>query len=177
MGLADTFRALGQVMHLVQDASVPAHTRGDSHVYYDVHGKEVGKYHYEVWVNSLKYDDLSNLLCDPSAVPLGFDTSILNITSEPSAPIPIANIFDTNKYDGSNPGVAIGTSIGLTEYTNANFFSEHTIFKDYPHPAFEDTNYWNALNDPVMADAEDGNVDNRIYIRKVVGEPMLAWHQ
>jgi hypothetical protein len=28
---AETFRAVGQVMHLVQDMSVPAHTRGDKH--------------------------------------------------------------------------------------------------------------------------------------------------
>ena len=30
-----TFRALGQVMHLAQDASVPAHTRNDVHVLYN----------------------------------------------------------------------------------------------------------------------------------------------
>jgi hypothetical protein len=31
---ANTFRALGQLMHLVQDASVPAHVRGDVHILY-----------------------------------------------------------------------------------------------------------------------------------------------
>ena len=30
--LADTFRGLGQLMHLVQDMSVPEHTRDDGHV-------------------------------------------------------------------------------------------------------------------------------------------------
>ena len=30
---ANTFRALGQLMHLVQDASVPAHVRNDFHAY------------------------------------------------------------------------------------------------------------------------------------------------
>ena len=34
-----TFRGIGQVMHLVEDASVPAHTRDDAHV--------IG-YHYEL---------------------------------------------------------------------------------------------------------------------------------
>ena len=32
---ADTFRGLGQLMHLVQDLSVPAHTRDDGHILYN----------------------------------------------------------------------------------------------------------------------------------------------
>ncbi len=39
-----TFRALGQVMHLLADASVPAHTRNDIHVFpLELFGSEVGK--------------------------------------------------------------------------------------------------------------------------------------
>ena len=40
-----TFRGIGQLMHLVEDASVPAHTRDDAHV--------VG-YHYEEEVNKMR---------------------------------------------------------------------------------------------------------------------------
>ena len=56
--LADAFRALGQVMHLVQDASVPAHVRNDIHVYFKVPllGIKTGKYHYEVWVDNHRRD-------------------------------------------------------------------------------------------------------------------------
>ena len=163
--LADTFRALGQIMHLVQDVSVPAHVRNDTHVSIDLFGKKIGKYHYEVWVN----DNLATI----SLSPINFDKAILNIIPEATAPIPIANIFDTNKYnaDGSNPEVATGVSIGISEYANANFFSEGTNFKNYPHPAVADTNFQNIdFKHPEVVDAEDGKLDNRIYIKKVVGE-------
>jgi hypothetical protein len=167
--LADTFRALGQVMHLVQDSSVPAHVRNDIHIYFSLPlGIKVGKYHYEVWVDKHR----GSLNLNPSQNDI-FDPSILGIFYESSAPIPIANIFDTNKYDGSNPNIATGRSIGLAEYTNANFFSEDTIFKNYPHPAYDDTSYPNIdWKHPEIADAEDGKLDNRIYIRKTAGEPV-----
>ncbi|MGQ9645161.1 MAG: hypothetical protein ACUVWO_01310 [Thermodesulfobacteriota bacterium] len=165
--LADTFRALGQIMHLIQDASVPAHTRNDPHVYIDLFGKKIGKYHYEVWVN----DNRRTINLSPKS----FDKAIFNIIPEATAPIPIANIFDTNKYstDGSNPEVATGSSIGIAEYTNANFFSEGTVFKNYPHPDYADTNFQSIdWKNPEVVDAEDGKLDNRIYIKKVVGEPV-----
>jgi len=161
--LADTFRALGQIMHLIQDASVPAHVRNDPHVYIDLFGKKIGKYHYEVWVNENRRTiNLS---------PINFDKAILNIIPEATAPVPIANIFDTNRYDGSNLNVAMGASIGITEYANANFFSEGTIFKNYPHPTYSDTNFF-AIDwrNPEVIDAEDGKLDQRIYIKKTVGE-------
>jgi hypothetical protein len=161
--LADTFRALGQIMHLIQDASVPAHVRNDPHVYINLFGKKIGRYHYEVWVGA-----------NMEKIPLhsqGFNKSILNITPEPIAPLPIANIFDTNRYDGSNLNIAMGTGIGITEYANANFFSEGTIFKNYPHPMYSDTNFFAInLRNPEIIDAEDGKLDQRIYIKKTAGE-------
>jgi hypothetical protein len=50
--LADTFRALGQIMHLVADSSVPAHVRNDIHVFpLDAFGKEwnIRWQTYESW--------------------------------------------------------------------------------------------------------------------------------
>ncbi|MBA4369937.1 MAG: hypothetical protein C0403_20095, partial [Desulfobacterium sp.] len=43
---AEMFRGLGQLMHLVEDASVPDHTRNDTHV--------TG---YELWVDNKKESD------------------------------------------------------------------------------------------------------------------------
>jgi hypothetical protein len=103
-------------MHLVHDASVPTHTRNDPHV--------LG---YEKWVQ--KNTDINTIS------PIFFDNSILG---RPTSDLPIANIFDTNQYDGNNPQVAVGTDIGLTEYTNANFFSEDTInSKDFAYPRID----------------------------------------
>ncbi len=132
--LADTFRALGQVMHLVQDASVPAHTRDDAHV--------VG-YHYEKAVEKLRKEDDPKFL-EAVTNPLYFDSSILTFTPNPLAPIPIAKIFDTDIYYNTNPSpdVTAGNTIGLAEYTNANFVSEGLIsanFQDFPYPRSQDT--------------------------------------
>lgn len=149
--LADTFRALGQIMHLIQDASVPAHVRNDPMFTSTCLVKKIGKYHYEVCVN----DNMQTI----SLSPINFDKTIFNIILEATAPIPIANIFDTSRYntDGSNPEVATGSSIGITEYTNANFFSEGTIFQKYPHPAIADTNLQTIdFKHPEVVDAEDG---------------------
>lgn len=45
--LAETFRGLGQLMHLVEDMSVPAHTRNDGHLLYN----------YENWILNIQYND------------------------------------------------------------------------------------------------------------------------
>lgn len=157
-------------MHLVQDASVPAHVRNDANVYFKLPlvGLKAGKYHYKVWVD--KHLGSLNKTLSQNDV---FDSSILGIFYESSAPIPIANIFDTNKYDGSNHNIATGNRIGLAEYTNANFFSENTIFKNYPHPAFDDTNFFTIdWKNAEVVTAEDGKPDKRVYIRKTAGEPV-----
>jgi hypothetical protein len=163
---ADTFRGLGQLMHLVEDASVPAHVRNDGHPFGYISKEYPRGYHYEIWAKKKNGADYLATI-----VPLTFDKSILTLATDSSAPAPISNILDTNQYDGTNPNVTVGSSIGLAEYTNANFFSEDTIFTDYPHPAYTETAYpdidW---THPELADAEDGKLDSIIYIRKTVGE-------
>ena len=163
--LADTFRALGQIMHLVHDGVVPAHVRNDPHLYVEFLGLKIGKFHFEKWI----LDNFGRIQL--KAAP--FDKSIFDIIPEATAPIPIANIFDTNRYDGTNLSVATGSQIGITEYTNANFFSEGRIFIKYPHPALEDTNIFSIDGkNPELADAEDGKLDRRIYVKKIFGEPL-----
>jgi hypothetical protein len=123
---AKTFRAIGQLMHLVHDASVPAHVRNQVHILFN----------YEKWVEKIRNEEertFNNFIANPTS----FDPSILNlIVLDPQAPIPIANIMDTDKYGGSNPDITAGTAIGIAEYTNANFFNERTIFSDnFAYPA------------------------------------------
>ena len=111
---AETFRGLGQLMHLIQDASVPAHTRNDFHVLYN----------YEKWVKANEDGIFKNN-------PIFFYSIINNV----------ASFIDTNQYNGTNPGITASASLGLSEYTNANFFSEDTInASNFPYPKFtEDT--------------------------------------
>jgi hypothetical protein len=123
---ANTFRALGQLMHLIQDSSVPAHGRNEIHTLY----------HYEKWLEKIRNVD-KDTFDKFLETPISFDPSLLNLVPfSSSAPIPIANIVDTDKYGGSNPEITATLAIGLAEYANANFFGESTIFSNaFPYPA------------------------------------------
>lgn len=114
--LADSFRALGQVMHLVQDTAVPAHVRNDLHLIPD--GFEV---YASENVNSLNF------------VPIAFSGPKNSISTYSPR-----QLWDSDQYDGTNPKTS--AAIGLAEYTNANFASEDTIFTEN---YLDD---WNQLN-------------------------------
>jgi hypothetical protein len=110
--------------------SVPEHARNDGH-YADA---------YEEWVRASPASENPQwraILTNALAKPIFFNATAL---AQPSvfgtqAPIPIANLFDTNQYNGTNPAVTLNQSIGLAEYTNANFVSPDTIFKNYSYPS------------------------------------------
>ena len=125
---AETFRGIGQVMHLVEDASVPLHTRHDAHFLFN----------YEGWVEEIHKKD-SNTFDDwlADSGRYGYDKSILNIDPNPLAPFPIARIIDTDKYTEANPGITISEPVGIAEYSNANFFSNDTAFRDLPYPDWD----------------------------------------
>ena len=147
---AETFRGLGQLMHLVQDLSVPAHTRDDIHPLYN----------YETWaLEILDYEKISGY------DPISFDPSAIGNTN-PLASVPFANLFDTNQYVEPNPdpSVTLRADIGLSEYTNANFFSLDTIFKDFPYPkssSVQEVDY--EIQDP----RDPSNMVFRQYYKKV----------
>jgi len=122
--MANCFRALGQLMHLIQDASVPAHVRGEFHFL---------TFHYEKWLEAMRSSNsekdrqrFNNFIANPSL----FDRSILDGSPNPLPSIsgfeltPIARIIDTDQYNGSNPEVTFTRPVGLAEFTNANFFGE-----------------------------------------------------
>jgi hypothetical protein len=116
--LASTFRAVGQVMHLVEDASVPAHVRNDAHP------PVISGYHYETWARA-NQDGLDTSPLRPS----------LNLTGaipdeENKTYVPIYKLFDSDQYTGDNPGITDSLSVGIAEYTNAHFFSDDTIFAE-----------------------------------------------
>ena len=168
---AFTFRALGQVMHLLSDSSVPAHVRNDIHVFpltIPGIGMEVGKQTYESWAGK-KFSVL-----DYTAKKV--DQSIFNqAVTNSSAPVPISALWDQNKYTGTNPSVTWTTNpsisaFGLAEYTNANFFSEDTIFNDYPHPKKENT-----TARLVEQTAKDGKKDKVWYIQGYTSERLAAY--
>ncbi len=138
--LADTFRGLGQLMHLVEDMSVPAHTRNDGHLLYN----------YEKWVLKPMNVDIANIGSTP------YGGTIQNIS----------NLFDVDRYNGNNPEITLPCNsnnlIGLSEYTNANFFSEDTInTSTFTYPRWVDTT-------KVVEDyrSSDGQIRKREYYRR-----------
>jgi len=131
-----TFRSLGQLMHLVQDLSVPEHARNDGHYLRA----------YEQWVaiNSVGSDPLINI---NAIEPIAFDKNLLG-NNNPLAAVPFANLFDTNTYTGSNPETTktivdpqdqspLPQTVGLSEYTNANFISPDTAFTEFSYPSLQ----------------------------------------
>jgi hypothetical protein len=132
---ADTFRALGQIMHLVTDASVPEHTRNDAHPL----GVALGNYEY--WVSNqhgLPGSTVeTNFILNYLSNPFRPDPAILRqSTGDSLAPVPVARLIDTDTYRGrtTGPNVTFGRAIGIAEVANANFFSEDTGNDPSPYP-------------------------------------------
>lgn len=159
MNFSNMFRAVGQLMHLVHDSSVPEHTRNDAHALpaYEAYVENVRNANSTLWRSWIN-----------GSPP--FDKSILNVPTVPLAPVPISRIIDTDRYTGMNPEVTIDSRIGLAEYTNANFLSRDTMFTDdlnstnrhyFPYPKGSNAILWTDSS------------NNRRYLRKTGdGEPI-----
>ncbi len=119
---AKTFKGVGHIIHLIQDAAQPAHVRNDPHPLDDI--GIIPQFEYWAKYNAERLG-LYNL---PPIFPAVFlNTSI-------GGYIPITQFWDTDLYNGANPPAA--TNIGISEYTNANFLSEETIFTGFSYPAW-----------------------------------------
>ena len=156
--LAIMFRSLGQLMHLISDASVPAHVRNDSHSSGDP---------YEDWVEN--NPDIIKSFGAFSVDKAIFDLAV----QDTEVPSPISALWDHDEYNvGSAMPDGSNDTIGLAEYTNANFLTEDTI-ECYPHPALAETGYdnfsWQNLE---TVTADDFQIDKRIYFGKKAGDPI-----
>jgi hypothetical protein len=142
------FKALGHLMHLVQDQAVPAHARNDAHL--PVPG-ELDWYHRYVDLQARFM--LPPLECEASD-PAYYGGLWFGMGSIDPSPelltgtrsdglLPIANLIDADAYDGTNANAVTFNpgAFGVGEYTNANFFSEDTIEEDYLEP-FLDRSQW-----------------------------------
>lgn len=163
---AKTFQALGQVMHLIEDMAVPAHTRNDfsAHLYF----QGAGLSSPVTWFgNNFEWYVKQNplLVATISAEPIDINN------------ISITKFWDTNVYTGSNPSNS--PALGLAEYTNANFFSESSIFAYdslapndlhyFPYPRKSSTNLQSYIDGnelPEIITAEDNIPDTTFYIKK-----------
>lgn len=125
---ADTFLGLGHLIHLVQDASVPAHVRNDAHL------PILNPDWYEDWVEQMRGERPSFFQSLLGGTPLHPSLSIFTATGDTQAPVPVARLIDTDKFLGLNFLVLTDPNLGVSEYTNGNFLSRDTIFTDFDLP-------------------------------------------
>ncbi len=155
---ARTFRSLGQILHLLEDMSVPAHTRNDLRGHAKI--QTLLAWPKYMLGNNLEYyakkhPSFTSLKMSGATVP-SFETH--------------RDFWDTDKYDGNNLSLSLNN--GLAEYSSANFVSTNSMFDEYPHPSLDDTNYnfSDILLNFEQVDAEDGQIDNRLYLKNVSGD-------
>jgi hypothetical protein len=141
---AKTFKGLGHIIHLIQDAAQPAHVRNDFHMLDPFGLKPRLSPGLETWSKN-KPGIISAFASQPV-----FPT--VNLSVPINGYEPITQFFDTAQgiYDGTNPSTSL--SQGLAEYANANFASDDTIFTEnydsnhkhyFPFPRKEDTIEYN----------------------------------
>lgn len=176
------FRGLGHQMHLIQDMGVPEHARNDAHPEQTLQINQYDELFFEPW--AVKAEEKGAVISQYAQNPLPATVSLNKAINDY---VPITQFTDTDQYTGSNP--SISTDIGLSEYTNANFFSDDTIFAAeryssgdrhyFPYPKESDTDVQDYINQgklPEIILAWDGVEDLGFWIAKKAGNEIEIEH-
>jgi hypothetical protein len=123
--LAAILRGLGQMAHLIQDATSPPHTRNDPHLLFDG---------YESYIDSIRSDNRLLFLELLQGDPVRPDPAIFTPTDSFPAPSRIARLIDSDTFSGGSGSYSTGGLIGASEYTNGGYLSDDTLFKDFALP-------------------------------------------
>ena len=115
---ATTFRALGDVLHLVQDAAQPQHTRNDVHLLNGTLGKKAYENFTDLRVTQDNYKCFSGRQDPPLPVTYGGYPD-LNFAT-------FGEIFTTEAGAGGN----VANGKGIADYSNRGFFSAGTNIND-----------------------------------------------
>jgi len=118
--LAETFIALGHILHMLEDMGVPAHTRND---FLFAHYRSVFD---NVWGNPL--ENWAENQVDATVnnnIPSNWLTGWI---PQPKALDKISKYWDTGLYTGQYVGATPSSSWGLAEQTNYQFLSTSTVF-------------------------------------------------
>lgn len=116
--LANTFYALGHVIHLVEDLAQPQHTRNDAHITY-FPGSPYEEYASNHFGTAPAVSGLA-----PAGIP-SFGTlppAVGNIPPE------FVAFWDTEQYSGQAAFSGFGATPGLAEFSNAFFITDDTMF-------------------------------------------------
>lgn len=114
----ETFKTLGHLMHHVQDAAVPAHTRNDTHPSHAGIG----------WPDAFHGWAETQVTSISAMSPPPYNISALNQPSpDPQAPVPFSRLIDSTAGDIGLLALSPGLNLGIAEYSSANFFSDDTV--------------------------------------------------
>lgn len=170
MFTAMTYLGLGYQMHLVQDMSQPDHVRNDAH---PIDGSD-SLWGFETWSRKKR-----SLIQQYAATASRATLPTVNLTQPLyDGYAPVGRLLDTRRY-AANRTPSAAMNQGLAEYTNANFFSDDTVFaaryalddKHYfPYPRKEGTNirkYFDGTLAPETVPSEDGKFVSGLWISKI----------
>jgi hypothetical protein len=171
---ARTFRGLGHQMHFIQDAAQPDHARNDAHPVDAFWGyNRFGSLLFESW--AAKNPGIIEALAATPLFPaidltIGWYGMSYGLAG-------ISQLIDTDQYDGIAPTDSLAQ--GMAEYTNANFFSDDTLFaaeryavghKYYsPYPKQSSTNLQDYLDQRLLPETvvtKDGMSGMEFWIAK-----------
>jgi hypothetical protein len=154
--LADMFRGLGHLIHLIQDASVPQHTRNDPHA-------GISLETMFNWILTAQPEVFASYL----AHVVRPDGAWKTMPPNPLVPVAIARLIDTDRYSGQNPQVTTVNNIGLAEYANANFVTEDRNWSSPPNNAFPYPSRSSVDEDSFPVELPSGEVVQRRYYVKM----------
>jgi hypothetical protein len=149
------FRAVGQVLHLLQDASVPAHVRNDFSQGHTMVRRIPNEAPWK-WIGNA-----FELYVKRNNGKSWFDSAITGSLTDPF----LTQFWDTDRLDENYNGISMDT-LGLAEYTNFNFLSAYTMFTDeFPFPKAEHCE--------IRIDAPPDSIPdlNRKYLSSTNGHP------
>jgi Tol biopolymer transport system component len=161
------YERFGRVLHLLQDAAVPAHTRNDMFGHLDF--EEVQGWNFKNWGGNLYEFWIQKNHTDTNSIDTISTGAIISAFTNKK------DYWDREVYrDGTNPDVTLATDgyehAGLAEYSNANFLSKRVLFTHnlpindkhyflYPHKS-------SITYIPQEVVAEDGKIDKPLYLNK-----------
>lgn len=126
---AITFQSLGHIMHLIQDASVPAHTRNDLHTSLSLRGIDLAEPEpFEKWTKNMKNIEI---------LPVDLYATVTPWKNFGISGVVPAMFFDSGALTESTVDPIdsdLFPSLGLAEYSHANFVSNNSIYS-YRLPA------------------------------------------
>lgn len=134
---ARTFRALGQIVHLIEDAAQPQHTRDDAHG--PLEGAPYEEYLGAYYGSADQINAMLGQLVewDAGSGTYAVNESIPTFTALPDLDANELSLrmmrrykafFDTEQYQGQRPFDGFTTTPGMAEFSNFYFVTDDTMF-------------------------------------------------